>query len=68
MVELRPYQAQAVSDGLELLKANKIVCLSMEVRTGKTLTALSLAARYGAKRVLFVSKKKAIVEGSIKKD
>ena len=40
MVELRPYQAQAVSDGLELLKANKIVCLSMEVRTGKTLTAL----------------------------
>ena len=68
MVELRPYQAQAVSDGLELLKANKIVCLSMEVRTGKTLTALSLAAKYGAKRVLFVSKKKAIVEGSIKKD
>ena len=68
MVELRSYQSQAVSDGLELLRTNKIVCLSMEVRTGKTLTALALAEKYGAKKVLFVSKKKAIVEGSIKKD
>ena len=68
MVELREYQQTAVSNGLELLRSHKIVCLSMEVRTGKTLTALSLAAEYGAKKVLFVSKKKAIVEGSIKKD
>jgi len=68
MVELREYQAQTVADGLELLNKHKIVCLSMEVRTGKTLTALSLAEKYGAVKVLFVSKKKAIVEGSIKKD
>ena len=68
MVELRKYQSEAVANGLRLLKQYKIVCLSMEVRTGKTLTALALAAEYGAKKVLFVSKKKAIVEGSITKD
>lgn len=68
MVELRDYQQKAVDDGLKLLNSHKIVCLSMEVRTGKTLTALSLAEKFGAKKVLFVSKKKAIVEGSIKKD
>jgi hypothetical protein len=32
----------------------------MEVRTGKTLTALETARLYGAKRVLFLTKKKAI--------
>jgi hypothetical protein len=32
----------------------------MEVRTGKTLTALETAKLYGAKRVLFLTKKKAI--------
>lgn len=32
----------------------------MEVRTGKTLTALAAAEKYGASRVLFVTKKKAI--------
>ena len=32
----------------------------MECRTGKTLTALAAAAKYGASAVLFVTKKKAI--------
>jgi hypothetical protein len=32
----------------------------MEVRTGKTLTSLETAKLYGAKRVLFLTKKKAI--------
>jgi len=32
----------------------------MEVRTGKTLTALETAKLYGAKRVLFLTKKKAV--------
>lgn len=32
----------------------------MQVRTGKTLTALATADKYGAKGVLFVTKKKAI--------
>jgi hypothetical protein len=38
----------------------------MEVRTGKTLTALETAKLYGAKRVLFLTKKKAL--SSIEKD
>ena len=65
MVELRKYQKEVVKEGLEILKEHKILCLSMEVRTGKTLTSLSLAEEYGAKSVLFISKKKAITEGSI---
>ena len=32
----------------------------MQTRTGKTLTALTAAENYGAKNVLFVTKKKAI--------
>jgi len=32
----------------------------MQVRTGKTLTSLNIAKLYGAKNVLFVTKKKAI--------
>ena len=38
----------------------------MEVRTGKTSTSLDIANRFGAKRVLFLTKKKAI--GSILDD
>lgn len=38
----------------------------MEVRTGKTLTALEVCKLYGAKKVLFLTKKKAIK--SIQKD
>lgn len=34
--------------------------LSMQVRTGKTPTSLITAEKYGAKKVLFVTKKKAI--------
>jgi SNF2 family DNA or RNA helicase len=36
------------------------VYLSMEVRTGKTITALSIADKIGSELVLFVTKKKAI--------
>lgn len=38
----------------------QIVYLAMEVRTGKTLTALATAEMFGAKRVLFVTKLKAV--------
>jgi hypothetical protein len=34
--------------------------LAMEVRTGKTLTSLSVAEELGARNVLFLTKKKAI--------
>ena len=58
MIVLRDYQQELVSKGVEKLNKHKIVYLSMEVRTGKTLTALSIAKGY--KNVLFVTKKKAI--------
>ena len=40
----------------------------MEVRTGKTITALSIADKYGAKNVLFLTKKKAVESGTIQND
>ena len=57
---LRDYQIELRDKCVELLHTYKIAYLSMEVRTGKTLTALSSANVYGAKRVLFLTKKKAI--------
>ena len=59
-MELRDYQIDIANRAVDILKVNKIVYISMEVRTGKTLTALETARLYGAKRVLFLTKKKAI--------
>jgi len=58
-MKLRDYQIKISNDATEILKIKKIVCLCMEVRTGKTLTALQAAQNYGAKNVLFVTKIKA---------
>jgi superfamily II DNA or RNA helicase len=66
MMQLRDYQIEISTKGLEILKNNKMLYLSMEVRTGKTLTALNIANLYGAKRVAFITKKKAI--SSIEQD
>ena len=61
MIELRDYQQKIVNDGYSKLLQLNMVYLSMEVRTGKTLTALSLADKFSNKKgVLFVTKKKAI--------
>lgn len=60
MFELRDYQETKVKEGCESLLKLNIIYLSMEVRTGKTLTSLSIADRVNAKNVLFVTKKKAI--------
>lgn len=57
---LRDYQIQISSNAAGLLKEYNIAYLSMQVRTGKTLTALAAADKYGARKVLFVTKKKAI--------
>lgn len=57
---LRDYQESISTDAAALLQAHKICYLSMEVRTGKTPTALAAAEKYGAKWVLFLTKKKAI--------
>ena len=68
MLILRKYQEEIAEQGLAILSKYKIVYLSMEVRTGKTLTALSIAERYGAKNVLFLTKKKAVENGTIQND
>ena len=68
MFELRSYQEEIAEQGLAILSKYKIVYLAMEVRCGKTLTALSIAERYGAKNVLFLTKKKAVESGTIQND
>lgn len=57
---LRDYQIKISKDASDTLKLKKIVYLALEVRTGKTLTSLNTAELYGAKNVLFLTKKKAI--------
>jgi hypothetical protein len=66
MFKLRPYQESLSKRACDCLHKNKIVYLAMEVRTGKTLTSLNTAKLYGAKSVLFLTKKKAIT--SIEED
>ena len=60
MIKLRDYQQKLVDEGYTKLINHNLVYLSMEVRTGKTLTALSLANKFSNDNVLFVTKKKAI--------
>ena len=65
-MELREYQKEAADKLYWLLARKQFAYLSGEVRTGKTLTALSLIERLGIQRCLLVTKKKAIA--SIEKD
>lgn len=65
-MELRPYQIDIAQRAADRLRQLKIVYISAEVRTGKTLMALETAKLIGAKSVLFLTKKKAI--GSIQSD
>jgi hypothetical protein len=57
---LRDYQVEISSEAAGILKSKGIVYLSMQVRTGKTITSLETAKKFGAKDVLFLTKKKAI--------
>ena len=66
MIELRLYQEAAASKIASLLKNEGCAYLAGEVRTGKTLTVLAAAQRLGYKRILFVTKLKAI--SSIQRD
>lgn len=63
---LRDYQEKLAKEAHNLLCLYKIAYLCMQVRTGKTLTAFHAALLYGATKVLFVTKLKAI--SSIQKD
>ena len=59
-MKLRQYQINISDQAAIILKKFGLVYLAMEVRTGKTITALETAQKYGAMKVLFVSKKKAL--------
>ncbi len=59
-MNLRDYQSEIAHRAVNILLNKNIVYLAMEVRTGKTATSLETARIYGAKRVLFLTKKKAI--------
>jgi hypothetical protein len=60
-IELRQYQKDIVEKACEIIKVNKFVYLAMEVRTGKTLTSLSICDNLeNVSNVLFLTKKKAI--------
>lgn len=60
MMELRDYQEEISDKAVEILRSKKLVYLAMEVRTGKTITAIATAYKYGAKKILFVTKLKAV--------
>lgn len=59
MNKLRDYQIEISEQAANKLDLLGFVYLAMEVRTGKTITALNAAKLYGAKNVLFVTKIKA---------
>lgn len=67
MVQFRDYQKNIIKQGFEILFRNGFLYLAMEVRTGKTLTALGICNEwFDLQDVLFITKKKAI--SSIQKD
>jgi len=59
MHNLRPYQIKISTEASEILIRKKLVFLAMQVRTGKSLTALQTCQNVGAKKVLFITKIKA---------
>src|SRR6056300_71466 len=68
-MQFRDYQKQIISSGSDVLKSSGFLYLSMEVRTGKTLTSLGIAQNVHTHQLLFVTKKRAIssIEDDYKK-
>lgn len=64
----RTYQTSISNYGAMVLNKLNIVMLSMEVRTGKTLTAFMICQKAKAKKVLFITKKKVIESETIQND
>jgi len=60
MFQLRDYQVDIANKGVNILKSKGIVYYALEVRLGKTSVSLETARLFGAKKVLFLTKKKAI--------
>jgi hypothetical protein len=65
-MKLRDYQSKIVGQGARILNNNGLLYLAMEVRTGKTATALTICDALASDDVLFVTKKKVI--SGIEKD
>jgi hypothetical protein len=65
-MDLHPHQITAAADLLARVSRDGWAYLAGEVRTGKTLTVLTVARELGCQRVLFLTKKKAIA--SIERD
>jgi len=59
-MELRDYQIENSIKAYNILTKYNLVYLAMEVRCGKTLTALETAKLFNSKNVLFLTKKIAI--------
>jgi hypothetical protein len=66
MIQLREDQRRTVDKGLEILKRYNLLYLAAEVRTGKTIMAMTIAKEIGWRKVCFITKKMAI--SSIKSD
>jgi hypothetical protein len=66
MLKLRDYQQDIALRGIDILKKHNILYLALAVRLGKTATSMEIVRLYGAKNVLFLTKKKAIT--SIEED
>ncbi|MFN5250097.1 MAG: DEAD/DEAH box helicase family protein, partial [Bacteroidota bacterium] len=60
VIQYRDYQKDIIKEGAKIIGEHGFLYLAMEVRTGKTLTSLGIAATIKSNRVLFVTKKKAI--------
>ena len=60
MIKLRDYQERIVKDGAKILSQHNLLYLSMEVRTGKTMTSLAICDELGDKEVLFITKLKVV--------
>jgi hypothetical protein len=59
-LKFRDYQIQIINKATAVISKHRFVYLSMQVRTGKTLTSLGVAQKLNVSRALFVTKKKAI--------
>lgn len=64
--QLRDYQTDIANQAVKILRERQIVYLCLAVRLGKSATSMETARLFGAKKVLFLTKKKAI--SSIQKD
>ena len=59
-MKFRDYQLDIIDKGCKVLKDKGLLYLSMEVRTGKTLTSMGICEGLNVNNVLFITKKKAI--------